>query len=283
MRKRKTYSVIFSFLIVILTTGLFAQTVNVVTKEGKEQIITYTGRTLSNTGVTLNSGDFIGYNEISYIGTDHFDAYENAMKKASKKNNQHLKVAFTGDQNLYALQLEKLEKKRTAANAARGAGGLLMIIGAISGDEDIYTIGAASYVTGTVARDINTESTISAQNDAIVALQDEQNNKTEAEAQIDEYLRAYGRENVEGVIALLKMDHERALALANVGETSKDANHRVAAVWLKAIIYADQGNEKALEKEYDRLVILDPEVESIENARNWMEVLIKDLNELRNS
>jgi hypothetical protein len=92
-----------------------------------------------------------------------------------------------------------------------------------------------------------------------------------------------GPENVEGLIALLNKDHEKALALANVGETSKDANHRLAAVWLKAIIYADQGKNQELEKEYERLIVLDPEVDSVEDGKNWMKILLDEVNELRKS
>jgi len=65
------------------------------------------------------------------------------------------------------------------------------------------------------------------------------------------------------------------------GETSNDANHRLAAVWLKAIIHADQGDEAAKVKEYDRLVALDLEVASVEDAGKWMELLLMDLADLR--
>ena len=71
------------------------------------------------------------------------------------------------------------------------------------------------------------------------------------------------------------------MALANVGETSKDANYRLAAVWMKAIILADQGEETAMTSEYERLIVLDPEVSSVDDAEMWMNLLLEDLEALR--
>lgn len=56
---------------------------------------------------------------------DHFDAYEKALKKVENGKNESVSVQFTGDQNLHALQLDKLQKNREAAYVARGAGGLI--------------------------------------------------------------------------------------------------------------------------------------------------------------
>ncbi len=278
---------VYTLLIIILACSrmnmLMSQSITVINKGGEKFLVTYTGKTISNAGVTLNTGVLLQYDKISNIGTDHFDVYDKAMRKAGKKGNEHLNIEFTGDQNLYALQLKKLEEKRNSAHVTRGAGGLLMLIGAISGDEDVYAVGAVSYIAGTVARDINTEKTISAQNDAIVALQNQQKKVDETESIEEEYRREWGPENVDGLIALLNNDHKKALAFANVGETSKDANHRLAAVWLKATIYADQGKNQELEKEYERLIVLDPEVDSVEDGKNWMKILLDEVNELRKS
>ena len=96
-----------------------------------------------------------------------------------------------------------------------------------------------------------------------------------------EYRSEYGGENVDGLYALIEKNHDRALALANVGETSKDANHRLASVWLKALIYKDQGEEDLLRSEYDRIIVMDPEAKSIEECERWIVLLMDDLAELR--
>ena len=86
---------------------------------------------LSAKGIELNNGEIIDYIKISKISTDDFKAFEKASKRSEKKGSQHIKVEFTGDENVYALQLEKLQKRRTGAHAARATGGVLAIIGAL--------------------------------------------------------------------------------------------------------------------------------------------------------
>ena len=50
---------------------------------------------------------------------------------------------------------------------------------------------------------------------------------------------------------------------------------------MKAIIYADSGQEEALQKEYEKLVILDSEIDSADAAGRWMVILLDDLKKLR--
>jgi len=234
--------------------------------------------------VVLHSGEKLGYGQISEIATADFDAYERAIKRTSRPENQHITVKYTGAGNVHALRLEKLERKRQGAGAARGAGGLLMLLGVLGGDRDVYAAGLVTYGAGTIAKDINTDNMIDAQNRAIHDLQAQQAQEKklkEADSLEEQYRIEYGDENVDGLIALIDSNHERALAFANVAETSDDANYRWSAVWLKAIIYADQGNREALEKEYERLIVLDPEISDREEADRWTKLLLDDLEELR--
>ena len=50
---------------------------------------------------------------------------------------------------------------------------------------------------------------------------------------------------------------------------------------MKATIHADQGDTDAKEKEYERLIVLDPEVSSAKDAEKWMKLLLADLNDFR--
>lgn len=268
-------------LLTLLIISSFAETIKIVTKNGEEHELPHKEVKIQGTGLITSSGEMYDYQNISYIGTDDVKSYEKLLKKSGKKANEHLNVAFTGDKNLYAVQLEKLEKRRTGAHVARGAGGLLMIIGALSGDKSLYAAGAVTAVAGTVAKDINTEKTIAAQNDAIIALQEQQQAESQAEAQVEELRKEWGSENVDGLIALIDKNYDRALAFANIGETSSNENHQLGASWLKAMIYADKGDSESADKEYELLVKNDPEVDSLEGVQNWMKLLMQDLNDLR--
>ena len=98
-----------------------------------------------------------------------------------------------------------------------------------------------------------------------------------------QYRREYGNENVDAVIALLDNDYDRAKALANAGETSKDANHRLSAMYVKALIAADMGDNEDATKSYDKMVTFDPEINDIGQAKEEITVLLEELNKMRNS
>ena len=272
-------------LVLMTSVASLAATINVTKKDGKQQEFDYSKRVLHKYGVGPTKRDRIDYGEIAEIATADFDAYERAVKMTSRRNAAHVTVRWTGKGDVNALRLEKLERKRNGAGAARGAGGLLMLLGALSGDRDVYSAGLVTYGAGTIAKDINTEKTIKAQNQAIMDLQAQQAKKDkeleEADSLEAQYRIEYGPENVDGLIALIDGNHERALAFANVSETSDDANYRWSAVWLKAIIYADLDDRATLEKEYDRLIVIDPEISNYEDADDWIEFLLNDLQELR--
>lgn len=270
------------FFVVMLCAGIIsAQAITVTTQDGKSTDVIYNSGTLKKRVVVLNSGTRLEYAQIETIATDDFDAYEQAVNRTSRQANQHVTVKYTGKEDVNALRLQKLEKKRKGAGAARGAGGFMMLLGVLAGNRNLVAAGVATHGIGTIVKDRNTDKTIAAQNQAIRGLQAEQKKLKKANTLEDQYRIEYGDENVDGLIALIDNNHPRALALANAGETSNDANYRLSAVWLKAVIYADQGDREAVEKEYARLIVLDPEVSSVEDGDRWMEPLLKDLAEMR--
>lgn len=285
MRSLRLSSVTNGVLAVLLVcTVVDAETLVVHTEDGRELEVSYQKRTLRKTGVVLDSGDLLGFDSISRISTDHFDAYERAVKITSRKRAEHVTIEFTGKENVHLLRLRKLEKKRSGAGVARGAGGFMMLLGALSGDRDVYAAGLTTYGIGTIVKDIHTDRMIDAQNQAIEDVAKGQASRSGSKEDVDieaQYRRDWGNEVVDGLLALIDGNHERALALAAAGETSPDANHRVAAAWLKAIIAADRGDEVAAEAEYERLVVLDPELGSVNEGHEWMKLLLDDLNELR--
>jgi len=277
--KRSATLAIFAMTV---TTLVSAQQLTVTTKDGASTDVAFSNGTLKKRVLVLDSGERMGYDRISEIATADFDAYERAVKRTSRPENQHVTVKWTGTGNIDQLRLQKLEKKRQGAGAARGAGGLMMLFGALAGNRDIYAAGLATYGVGTIVKDVNTDKMLRVQTNAIANLQAEQQALKKADSLEAQYRIEYGDENVDGLIALIDGNHKRALAFADAAETSNDANVRWSAVWLKAIIYADQDDRAAVEKEYDRLIVLDPEVSSYADADHWMDLLLKDLNEMRN-
>ena len=272
------------FIVMLCATISGAQTLVVTTQDGNSTEVGYNSSTLKKRFVRLDSGQKLEYAQITTIATDNFGAYEQAVKRTGRQANQHVTVKYTGTEDVNALRLQKLEKQRKGAGAARGAGGFLMLLGVLAGNRDLAAAGVATYGIGTAVKNANTDKTIKAQNEAIRDLQAQQAQQKQlkkADTLEDQYRIEYGDENVDGLIALIDGNHERALAFANAAETSDDANYRWSAVWLKALIFADQDDRQAVETEYDRLVVLDPEVSDYEDADHWTDLLLKDLEEMR--
>lgn len=279
---------IFSLFILmgLLSVGASAQTVVLDVKDEQQFSTPYTKKTIASKGVNLESGELIPYQDIIKISTDSFEAYERAVKRVSKKGNRHIDLAFTGDENIYAKRLEKLEKKRAGAQAARGAGGILMLIGVLAGDRSIAAAGAVTYGAGTIARDVNTSKTLETQTDAIVDLQKQQKAQQQAaeDEKLEQQLRVeWGDAAVDGVIALADKKYDRAMAFANLGATSDNSEHRIYAEWLKAIIYRDMGDEKAAQAQNQRLLEVDHEVSSLEEIEGYLIVADRELADLRSA
>jgi hypothetical protein len=264
------------FLVVVLVCiGADAQMISVSTNDGQEHEVSFTNRTLSKSGVELNSGGVLEFGEVTAIRTDDFGAYEKAVKLTGRGRAGHLTVAFTGEEEVNVLRLQKLEKQRQGAGVARGAGGFMMLFGVLSGDRDVRAAGLISYGAETIAGELNTDTTTDAD------LQ-KQRKKQSEDLSLEEHFRLeWGNEVVNGVIVLLDRNYRRATALASASENSSDASYRLAAVWLKAIIEADRGNTDAAQREYEKLVVLDPELDSVDAAHAWMERLLGDLNAMR--
>ena len=84
------------------------------------------------------------------------------------------------------------------------------------------------------------------------------------------YQREFGNENVGAGIALFDKEDECAIALVNAAETSKDANHRLSAIYVKALIAVEWAQKEEDEKEYERIVLFDPEIKTEKDAKKEM-------------
>lgn len=273
---------LFLFIVFSLSQSN-AQQLNMVEKTGTTHEIAYRGSTVNSKGLKLNDGSKVGYDAIEKISTADFDAYEKLIKKTPKS--EGLTIEFTGDQNAYASRLEELRKRRSGADAARATGGMMTILGVISGNRDLTAAGLATSAAGQVARVVNEGNTSNTQtamnNDMEQRNKGQESEIDQEEMEIELMRNEFGKENVDGLIELVDGNHDKAQAYANVGELSKDANHRVASVWLKAMIEQDRGDKDAAEEQYERLVTLEPDMKDSGDVKKETKNLLKEVDEIR--
>lgn len=266
-------------LLFIITAS--AQSILVNKSDGSSVNIEYNHKTLLNKGLQNDKGSVINFQEISAISTSDFDAYDKILRKTQRRAS-YVNVEFTGDMNKYSARLEKLKRNRDGADVTRGVGGIMSIIGVLSGDRQLTAAGMAVNGAGYIARNINDDRTADTQ----TAMLNELDNRTkkieeQPESEEDQLRKNYGEENVDGLKELISHNYEKAMAYANVGELSKDANHRLSAMWLKAMIAADQNLEVEVNKEYSKIVTFDPEIKNVKEAQKETEYLLSELGELR--
>lgn len=277
----------FILCVMVCIQSVVSQTISISYRNGGSEEVKYKGSTATGKGIKKNNGELARYTELSLISTSDFDAFDKIFRKSDNRY-PNLKVEFTGDQNAYSMQLEKLRKRRTGADVTRAAGGVMTILGVLSGDRGLTAAGIATGAAGQIAREVNNDKTSNTQtamlNDLDQKTKETSQKAKEPEKSEEDLMREeYGDENVNGLIELIDKNYEKAFAYANVGELSKDANYRLAAMWLKAMIAADQENETDAQKAYERLVTFDPEIPDVTEAKKETTLLLEELNEIRES
>ncbi|WP_298536668.1 hypothetical protein [uncultured Algibacter sp.] len=274
---------ITTFLITFFfTLSIFADSIIVERSNGNSESINYNYKTILNKGLKNNLGDLIHFEDINTISTSDFDAYEKILSKTQRRGS-HIKVEFTGDMSKYAKRLEKLKRNRDGADVARGVGGLMSIIGVLSGDRQLTAAGIAVNGAGQIARDINNDRTMDTQTAMLKELDQRTKVAKDSNTFEEESLRKeYGNENVDGVKELIKNNHKKALAYANLAELSDNSDYQLTAVWLKAMIAKDQNSKEEESKIYQRLVDKDPEIKNTNEAEKETNILVEELSKWRN-
>ncbi len=279
----KSFVLLLMLVLVFSMQQAVSQTIDISYREGGSEKINFKNSTATGKGVKLSNGELVRYTELSLISTDYFDAFDKISRKTDNRY-PHLKIEFTGDQNEYSYQLEKLNKRQTGAKVTRAAGGVMTILGVLSRDRGLTAAGLATGAAGQIAIEANNDNTSmtqAAMNNDLDKKSKESNKKIEEPVKSEEDVmrEEFGDENVDGLIELIDKNYEKAVAYANVGELSKDANYRLSAIWLKAMIAADQDLDT--EKEYARLVTFDPEIKDAIEAKKEVKLLLEELEELR--
>lgn len=265
---------------ILISFSALADNILVIQKSGQETTFDIAKSDIKNKGIKSGDDSLLNFEDIKELSTSDFDLYEKLINK-TQKNYSHLKVEFTGDANVHSLRLEKLRKKRTGADVTRAAGGVMMILGVLSGDRGLTAAGLATNAAGRIARNVTDDKTSNTQTEMLKEL-DERTKVAEAKNEEDDMKKAFGNENVEGLKALIDKKYDRALALANVGETSEIEDHKISAVYLKAMIASDQNNDEQAEIEYKRMVEMDSEIENIKEAKDEIKGLSRKMESLRN-
>ena len=277
---------IAAITLILACHGIWAQNVSLETVKGESMDIQTEVKSITNKGIKTSDGVVIPYSTLQKISTADFDLFEKLMNKTGKQAYRHIQVQFTGDESAYVKRLEKLQRNRTGAEVARAAGGIMTILGILSGDRGLTAAGLATNAAGNVAKSVNTYRTQDTQTEMLKDLDERQREQeaavAEKEQSDEEWMREeYGKENVDGLIELVDGDHDKALAYASVGELSKDANHRLSAIWLKAMIEEDRGNKEEAKAHFEQIVVFDPEIKDVKEAEKEVHILLKEVEELR--
>lgn len=174
------------------------------------------------------------------------------------------------------------QKTQTAKSAKTGAiwGGLAgLVFGGSLGDvvEGAVVGGAGGAVYGNVkGKEQQRRHQLEIQDQALrleqernYILQDQVNQTREQMAQDRALLvRAFGEDNVNGLTALVECNHRNAYLYALAGSNSDMLSHRLAAIWLEAMVAQDQKDSVTSERAYMRIVAQDDTVDSEDQARN---------------
>lgn len=95
---------------------------------------------------------------------------------------------------------------------------------------------------------------------------------------VDQLRRDIGDDAYSAAEAMADCKHAVAIANADVAIQSRNANHALAGLWIKALTYADQGNSSAAHDVFPEIIRWDRDVDSAEQAD---EVVHKALDQLK--
>lgn len=149
-----------------------------------------------------------------------------------------------------------MAQSNSSRRAGKGAGDGA-IIGAVAG----ALFGGGDFV-GDALGGALIGSGVGALSGAIKGGKEDRNQKEQYQALI----RQYGEDNIRGYAALLNQDHERAIALFQVAQTSSNNQHRIIALYLRACAEKDRKNKPAMDDLLQKIADQDSDVDDREMA-----------------
>ena len=96
-----------------------------------------------------------------------------------------------------------------------------------------------------------------------------------------EWIDAIGEDNWNGLIALTDCQHKRAHLLAQAGATVDNEEHRLASLWLEAMIVVDQKKTDEASVYFEKLAARDPEIDTTQQASIEVDKAILDIRGVR--
>lgn len=110
--------------------------------------------------------------------------------------------------------------------------------------------------------------------------------KTDREAaqkqrDIDQLRRDIGDDAFNAAEAMADCKHTVAIANADVAIQSRNANHALAGLWIKALTYADQGNPSAAHGVFPEIIRWDRDVDSAEQVDEIVHQALEQLKVIR--
>ena len=79
--------------------------------------------------------------------------------------------------------------------------------------------------------------------------------------------RAFGKDNVDGLFELRDCQHDKAFLHALAGANSDLLSHRLASIWLEAMIAQDRKDTASANRAYQQIAVQDKSVVNVEQAK----------------
>jgi hypothetical protein len=98
---------------------------------------------------------------------------------------------------------------------------------------------------------------------------------------IEQLRRDIGEDAFTAAEAMADCKHAVAIANADVAIQSRNANHALAGLWIKALTYADQGNPAAAQAVFPEIIRWDRDVETTEQADDLVYKALEQLKSIR--
>jgi hypothetical protein len=157
--------------------------------------------------------------------------------------------------------------KRWAGRGAAGGAILGLLVGGDLGGAAVgAAVGAAGGAIGGAASD-------SSKKKKAEKAELEELRQKEAERQAydlpqteEEWIAAIGQDNTNALSALVDCEHDRAALLAKAGATSENPDFALVGNWIEALVALDRRDQAVLDEVYPKLVELDDDVDTVQQA-----------------
>jgi len=92
---------------------------------------------------------------------------------------------------------------------------------------------------------------------------------------------ALGEQGYQSALALADCRHTEALAAAERGTDAPNSSHRLASLWMIALVHTDVRDYDAAQPYYEQIVREDPDIFSVEEARIESRYALREVGQMR--